>query len=127
MRRTELLVIPMIMTGIGGGLFVAPNVASVMSSVPVERRGVASGMSSMLFNTGYLLSLGTAFAVMAAGVPLVTLQQIFAGQQVHISQTGLVDFGAAMRNVFLLMTALSVFAIIPSSLRGPRRAVRPTD
>jgi hypothetical protein len=30
--------------GIGGGMFAAPNSASIMSSVPARQRGVASGM-----------------------------------------------------------------------------------
>ena len=42
----SILVMPMILAGIGGGLFIAPNVASIMNSVPVVRRGVAAGMSS---------------------------------------------------------------------------------
>src|SRR5438034_321590 len=38
----SILVMPMILAGIGGGLFIAPNVASIMNSVPVVRRGVAA-------------------------------------------------------------------------------------
>ncbi|MCI4371157.1 MAG: MFS transporter, partial [Thermoplasmata archaeon] len=48
------LVLPMILAGIGGGLFIAPNVASIMNSVPIVRRGVAAGMSATLFNVGFL-------------------------------------------------------------------------
>ncbi|MGI0080197.1 MAG: MFS transporter, partial [Nitrososphaerales archaeon] len=37
----NLFVLPMILTGIGGGMFVSPNIASIMNSVPVMRRGIA--------------------------------------------------------------------------------------
>ncbi len=46
-----IFVIPMILAGIGGGMFVAPNIASIMNSVPMNRRGIASGVSSTLLNT----------------------------------------------------------------------------
>src|SRR5207244_1279816 len=73
------LVLPMILAGIGGGLFIAPNVASIMNSVPIVRRGVAAGMSATLFNVGFLVSLGLAFAIMASRMPLPVMQAILAG------------------------------------------------
>jgi MFS family permease len=38
--------------GIGGGIFAAPNSASIMSIVPARQRGVASGMRSTYQNSG---------------------------------------------------------------------------
>lgn len=112
------LVVPMVLAGVGGGMFVAPNVASIMNSVPVDRRGVASGMSSMLVNTGFLLSLAVAFAIMAVGVPLPVLQAIFAGQPVKIDVQSLQLFVRSMHEIFLLMAFVSLVAAVPSSLRG---------
>ncbi len=39
--------------GIGGGMFAAPNSASIMSSVPARYRGAASGMRSTYQNSGH--------------------------------------------------------------------------
>ena len=114
----SLLVLPMILTGIGSGLFGAPNVAAIMNSVPVARRGVASGITSTLFNTGFLLSLGIAFAIMAASVPLSVLQNIFSGLPVAPGQLTVGPFIDSMRKIFLLMGSVSLVAAIPSSLRG---------
>ena len=50
--------------GIGNGIFMSPNMASVMNSVPPEHRGVASGMRSTLQNVGMTISQGIFFAVM---------------------------------------------------------------
>ncbi len=119
----SLLVVPMVLAGIGGGMFIAPNVASIMNSVPVARRGVASGMSSTLINTGYLLSLGAAFAIMASSVPIPTLQAIFAGETVQIGQQGLSLFVDSMHRVFLLMGVISLFAALAASLSVGRRTL----
>ena len=116
----SLFILPMIMTGIGGGLFFSPNVAAIMNSVPVARRGIASGMSSTLINSGSLLSLGIAFAIMATSMPLATLQAVFAGLPVT---SGAIDpglFVVAMHKIFLFMASLSVVAALSSILRGSR-------
>ena len=118
----SLLVLPMILAGAGAGIFVAPNAASIMNAAPVTRRGIASGMSSTLVNTGFLLSLGMAFAIMAASVPISTLQAIFAGMQVQLDPRKLDLFIGSMREIFLLMGIFSLVAAVPSSLRGAKRA-----
>lgn len=118
----SVLVIPLILSGIGGGMFVAPNMASIMNSVPMERRGVASGMSSTLVNSGFLLSQGLSFAIMATGVPLSALQNIFAGLPI---QSDLVDinlFLDAMHKIFLTMAIMSAVAAVSSLMRGPKAA-----
>jgi EmrB/QacA subfamily drug resistance transporter len=116
----SVLVIPMLMAGVGGGMFVAPNIASIMNSVPVARRGVASGMSSMLINTGFLLSLGMCFAIMATTMPLGVLQAIFAGLPVASGAVDLSLFVSSMHEIFIVMGALSLVAAVSSSLRGPK-------
>jgi MFS family permease len=54
--------------GIGGGMFAAPNSASIMSSVPARYRGAASGMRSTYQNSGTALSIGIFFSLMIAGL-----------------------------------------------------------
>ncbi|MGD0954697.1 MAG: MFS transporter [Methanotrichaceae archaeon] len=46
----------MILMGGGSGLFASPNTNAIMSSVPPEKRGIASGTNVMLMNTGSMLS-----------------------------------------------------------------------
>ena len=115
------LVIPMILAGAGGGMFVAPNMSSIMNATPVTRRGVASGMSATLVTTGVLLSLSITFAIMATSIPLITLQAIFAGE--NVGSTSNVDlFVGPMRIIWLVMAAVSLASVIPSALRGPKFA-----
>jgi len=54
--------------GLGGGLFAAPNIASIMNAVPPEYRGAASGMRATLQNTGQTISLAIFFTVIIAGL-----------------------------------------------------------
>ncbi len=49
--------------GIGNGIFFAPNMASIMNSVPPEHRGAASGMRATLQNCGQTISQGIFFAI----------------------------------------------------------------
>lgn len=49
--------------GLGMGMFAAPNMASIMNSVPPENRGAASGMRTTLQNTGQVVSIAAFFAV----------------------------------------------------------------
>jgi MFS family permease len=119
-----VLVIPMVLAGIGGGLFVAPNVASIMNSVPVARRGVASGISATLFNLGFLLSLGLAFVVLATGMPVSVLQDIFAGQPVAAGAVNIDRFMNSYHLIFEIVAIISLIGAVPSYFRGSRTAAR---
>ncbi len=55
-------------SGLGQGMFSAPNTSSIMGSVPPEHRGVASGMRSTFQNSGTALSIGVFFALMVSGL-----------------------------------------------------------
>ena len=56
------------LNGLGGGLFAAPNTSIIMSSVPAEARGAASGMRATFQNAGMVLSMGVFFSLMVAGL-----------------------------------------------------------
>lgn len=58
----------LVVSGIGQGMFSAPNTSSIMSSVPASDRGVASGMRSTFQNSGTALSIGVFFSLMTAGL-----------------------------------------------------------
>jgi EmrB/QacA subfamily drug resistance transporter len=54
--------------GIGNGMFASPNSASIMSSVPPEERGVASGMMSTMMNTAFTASMALFFTIVIVGI-----------------------------------------------------------
>ena len=71
------------LVGISMGMFVAPNTAGVMNSVPADRRGVASGMLATFQNSGMTLSIGIFFSLMIAGLSSSLPSTMFAGLTAH--------------------------------------------
>ncbi len=49
--------------GLGNGIFMSPNMASIMNSVPAEHRGAASGMRSTVQNCGQTISQAIFFSI----------------------------------------------------------------
>jgi MFS family permease len=58
----------LLVNGIGSGLFTAPNTSAIMSSVPAQDRGAASGIRGTVFNSGTSLSIGVFFSLMIVGL-----------------------------------------------------------
>nr|WP_323746226.1 MFS transporter [Catenulispora pinisilvae] len=58
----------LLLSGIGQGMFSAPNTSAIMGSVPPDQRGVASGMRATFQNSGTALSIGLFFSLMIAGL-----------------------------------------------------------
>ena len=56
------------LNGFGSGLFVSPNWAEMMNSVPPDRRGAAGGMIATFQNSAFVLSIGIFFSLMVAGL-----------------------------------------------------------
>ncbi len=54
--------------GFGSGLFVSPNWAEMMNSVPASQRGAAGGMIATFQNSAFVLSIGVFFTLMVAGL-----------------------------------------------------------
>ena len=54
--------------GMAGGLFAAPNIASIMNAVPPEHRGAASGMRATLQNTGQTISIAIFFSIIISSL-----------------------------------------------------------
>jgi len=61
--RYPVFAVALFVMGLGNGMFGAPNIAAIMNAVPPEERGVASGMRSMLQNSGMVISMGMFFTI----------------------------------------------------------------
>ena len=69
----------LVCSGTGLGLFISPNMAAIMNSVPARDRGAASGMRSTFQNLGMPLSQGIYFTLMTIGLNASVPQAIFNG------------------------------------------------
>jgi EmrB/QacA subfamily drug resistance transporter len=67
------------LSGIGSGMFGAPNRTAIMNSVPANQRGSASGMAGTVQNAGTSLSIGIFFSLMIAGLSTTLPQTLLKG------------------------------------------------
>jgi EmrB/QacA subfamily drug resistance transporter len=65
--------------GFGTGLFVSPNRAEMMNSVPANQRGAAGGMIATFMNSASVLSIGIFFSLMVAGLASKLPASMFSG------------------------------------------------
>ena len=68
-------------SGVGQGMFSAPNTSAIMGSVPAQRRGAASGMRATFQNSGTSLSIGVFFSLMIVGLADTLPHTLNAGLQ----------------------------------------------
>ena len=89
----------LLVMGIGSGIFMSPNMASVMNSCPAESRGAASGMRSTLQNCGQTISQAIFF-----GIIIISLNSTFPKALV-----------AAVSNTGVTSQVASAFGHVPAS------------
>ncbi|MEA5361440.1 MFS transporter [Amycolatopsis sp., V23-08] len=95
----------LVVSGIGQGMFSAPNTSAIMSSVPTEQRGVASGMRATFQNSGTSLSIGVFFSLMIAGLASSLPQTLTSGLQAHGVPANVADGVAQLPPVSTLFAA----------------------
>jgi MFS family permease len=71
------------LNGIAVGLFISPNRAAVMNSLPPWRRGVGSGMASTCSFSAQVLSIGVFFSLMIVGLSSQLPSTLYAGLTAH--------------------------------------------
>ncbi|MDE1829594.1 MAG: MFS transporter [Thaumarchaeota archaeon] len=106
------LLAPLVLIGAGMGMFAAPNRTTVMNSVPAQRRGIASGMTTTLVTLGNTASLGISFLIITKYVPITDLETVFVGKSVEFSNG--VSFVNAIHMIFLISATLLLASMIPS-------------
>jgi EmrB/QacA subfamily drug resistance transporter len=114
--------------GAGSGLFNSPNTSAVMGSVPAAQRGVGSGARMMLQNTGFVVSITLAIALVTTAMNPDVLLQIFSGTTSGSSDIALGPFVNALHLAFWAGVAASALGAVVSFMRGehqPAEARRP--
>jgi MFS family permease len=61
-------VLILLLSGVGMGMFAAPNTTAIMNTVPPEHRGASSGMRATIQNTGTALSMTLYFTILIIGL-----------------------------------------------------------
>jgi EmrB/QacA subfamily drug resistance transporter len=108
------LVPRLVLIGIGQGLFMSPNTAAVLGSVPLNRLGTASGTLAHARIDGQALGIAASAAIIAVRVP------------VHLADLGASAPGAAQEafvlaaeDAFAVAAVVCAVGIVTSLVRGP--------
>jgi EmrB/QacA subfamily drug resistance transporter len=105
------------LVGIGSGMFMSPNTAAMMGTVPTERRGIAAGARTMVQNTGAVISIAFVLAIVTAAVPKPVLFKIFSGLASGLSSAQLDPFIHNMHTALWVLAGVSVLGAVVSMLR----------
>lgn len=110
----------MFISGFGSGMFFSPNTSAIMGAVPVDRRGIAAGVRTMMNNAGSVISLAFAMAVISSSIDPAAMQALFTGTQVGSEGIAVGGFISGLRLVFTISFSISLLASLISYLRGPQ-------
>ncbi len=115
------------LVGIGSGIFSSPNTSAMMGAVAVHRRGIASGIRTMLTNTGAVISIAFVMAVVTAAVPKDVLFRIFSGLTSGLSDKQLAPFIANMHMALWVLAGTSLVGALVSLLRPAHARLAPHE
>jgi hypothetical protein len=117
----------LIVTGLGQGLFQAPNNSAMLGAVPRARQGVASGVLATGRTVGQSISVALAGAVFAsagaaaAGAQLVAERSNPAAPGASNRVSALQHtFAHGFHSAFIVCAALAAVGILTSLVRGSR-------
>ena len=99
------------------GLFSSPNMSSVISAVPINRRGIGSAVRSTFLNVGMAFSLNLAILIISFTIPYALVTQIASGYANSLDSEKAL-FMEGLQSAYLWLAGLNALAIVPSFLRG---------
>ena len=109
----------MVLLGVGTGLFVAPNLRGVMSSVPMERRGVGSALFTLFLNIGLTISLNLTVLIMSLTAPYDLITRIISAVNPQaIPAAGIALFVDSLKNTYFAFAIINAIALIPAVIGG---------
>jgi MFS family permease len=113
-----ILALYMALMGGGSGLFSSPNVNALMSTVPPRQRGTASGINTMVANTGQMLSIAIAFPLVLSRIPEDVMFKVFLyGGGMGDVPEALHAFEQGLHQAFLVSFGITLVAALVSALR----------
>ena len=103
------------LVGVGQGLFAVPNASALLSLVPAERLGLASGLQGTTRNLG--ISAGVAFT----GALVTARYHAHSGAALRLGSHGGVDhqaFVLATREAFMALAVLALLSAVLAWRKG---------
>jgi EmrB/QacA subfamily drug resistance transporter len=112
--QTLFIIPPLIIIGLGIGLFSSPNTNAIMSSVEKKQLGIASAITSTMRLTGQLVSM----AIASLSI------HIFIGNE-KISDKNILAFIKSMHLIFIIFAILCFIGIFASLARNKNYTNKP--
>lgn len=110
------IVMGMIITGLGFGMFQTPNNSAVMNHVPMANRGVASGMLATARNMGMATGVGISGALFSFFSSRASTQYLNQGlSDTIINQS---SFIYALHITFMVASIIALVAVVASLTKG---------
>lgn len=115
------IIVPLVVGGIGQGLFLSPNSNALLSATPRAEQGQASGVLATGRIVGQSLSVAVAGAIFAslggasAGMSLISFRMSLNETALEATQE---TFLTALHTAFLVCAAFAALGVIASLLRG---------
>jgi len=110
------IVWPLVLLGLGNGIFQSPNSSALMGSVSRSHLGVASGMLATARNGGMVLGVALAGVVFNHRLPVHLAGLVEGG--VTQAAAAAPAFAAALHDAMLVGAAVAVAGIFTSLVRG---------
>ncbi|MFH1155633.1 MAG: MFS transporter [Pseudomonadota bacterium] len=111
------------MAGFGTALFIPPNSAAAMTSIPARRRGIASGAVALVRNFGMVFGVALAGLVFDTTFSRLNSGQTFTHYTPEMAGPFMTALGAAMSAGALL----AFLGVVVSWMRGPEKPDRPSS
>jgi EmrB/QacA subfamily drug resistance transporter len=104
--------------GAGNGIFNPTNTRAIVSGVPIDRIGIASGFRQTMFNIGLTASYGAAILFLTFGISYGTLSPLIQGTlEQALVPSARVQFDLGFRIALVILAAINAVAIVPSLMR----------
>jgi len=120
------IIVPLIVGGLGQGLFLSPNSNALLGATPRAEQGQASGVLATRRIVGQSLSVAVAGAILAslggaaAGMSLISFRGHLSGADLVATQE---TFLTALHTAFLVCAAFVTHGVLTALLRGSEPAV----
>lgn len=110
------IVLALITVGLGIGIFHAPNNSAIMGSVPVNRRGTASGVLATMRNIGMVFGVAISGAVFSGRIHY--LRRVLTEKGLTGSELEVQAFTGGLHLAFTVAAVLAATAVVTSLMRG---------
>jgi MFS family permease len=108
----------LVLNGVGMGLFVSPNRADIMNSLPARSRGAGAGMTATFQNSATVLSIGFFFSLMIIGLSHSLPSTLEQGLVAHAVPAPAAHNVASLPPVAVLFAALLGYNPVQQLLGG---------